>query len=1226
MSLFVSSAPPDLLPVLVTLPLSRLDSAFSQSKLAGEYNAVSSLSMSLAGVSEHLNFLYTYRSLSRATPQSRQDWDESTRRAYYTAAFDAFLPTMSRLFNVWDCAKSALSTCILQFDHFSKNIGSGAVTSDHLYLALIYIIDGVLMLDTVKDAKACLNNDLSSWKRSIPTVSSLAEKRTIPSDVDLFGLAGFLSSKGCILGHLHGSIRSINGFESTMVALIEFCVKRLEAEDFVLPDEKHSMVRFMAYALRILDSNPFDVPAAVFGAIAKKKDDSKDAPFVLKKALDVDSLLKIFRRYPVVPVMGDITLNVSTIVSRCTSYSETEWSIVPRADMAKVFALSSAIPKFSNRFSHFILKMYNDKDTVGVKERDDGLLMEGLRFACSVKCALLEQLAWKYTQAAPNPEGRTVPVYDRVVRLNYDREERFHLVECVFLLRNLRDALSAVRPRSDSLFLKLQDTAFRQLPIVLCKLQKRMKEEFDVVREWCSVGGLFPDGEDGKDDWIPAKKNKPAAKIVDIRPAKVRPSESQLYLLQILTSWFVSPRNTKNQKRLKKKYLNPLEMIEPVLRTWPFLSRWSDCVGMVTDVSELWFREFYLELAHEIAFPIEMSLPWIIASEVVESESGRHFPMLFSPLQVYNDATRKSLYAFKKRHLYDELSVEANLVHEQLLYSLSEVLYRHVRSAAFFSFANANLLRETSMLPVRLGSTLWTDVLLSSESQSLSLLGRHVNVTNRVLQRLFGLWSQEIDRTIVRCERGTIPPLVLCSYLELLSCLPRFLYNRIDSFDSVYSEVSESSTRLLKWIVRGWESDVLKNGLLRWTVVAPQVDCMQSRKFDVPSWALSDPVWSLLFVMFDPYRDVLDASVVDSLYDVLTPGGQSKLAEYIESYIVSVTRDNFLIVLETLKKAYPDRLKIGKPSFGASVLLEAYELVFKSVREYSGLEDVMQYLKEVGNAIFLATVIDARRRGFLKLVLTKVEAELAISWKSTLTNGSLLFDDSREMCRDIFRLVSVLFLSFNRLKAPFDRLGDGPLLALSALVVCSGQGDAYLSTDFSTEIYDVFCLQESALTHGLTSYGGFDESVFRTHDNLLNMDSPWHTDHLGGAATEKATTSKKGSNISYIPSLDPEFHATSTNIKKSRALLTSMMQMLQCSKDHAVLPDPADTGLFGQLSRSLARFAYCKRREAQDKNVLHVPSTGGSVTNKCLVDELFTQEEAVRRDEEGKEHSNPLKK
>lgn len=42
------------------------------------------------------------------------------------------------------------------------------------------------------------------------------------------------------------------------------------------------------------------------------------------------------------------------------------------------------------------------------------------------------------------------------------------------------------------------------------------------------------------------------------------------------------------------------------------------------DLSQLWFREFFLELTmgRRIQFPIEMSMPWILTDHILETKEA----------------------------------------------------------------------------------------------------------------------------------------------------------------------------------------------------------------------------------------------------------------------------------------------------------------------------------------------------------------------------------------------------------------------------------------------------------------------------------------------------------------------------------------------------------------------------------------------------------------------------
>lgn len=59
--------------------------------------------------------------------------------------------------------------------------------------------------------------------------------------------------------------------------------------------------------------------------------------------------------------------------------------------------------------------------------------------------------------------------------------------------------------------------------------------------------------------------------------------------------------------------------------TWPVFVRFSvDTLQHCCDLSQLWFREFFLELTmgRRIQFPIEMSMPWILTDHILETKES----------------------------------------------------------------------------------------------------------------------------------------------------------------------------------------------------------------------------------------------------------------------------------------------------------------------------------------------------------------------------------------------------------------------------------------------------------------------------------------------------------------------------------------------------------------------------------------------------------------------------
>ena len=65
-----------------------------------------------------------------------------------------------------------------------------------------------------------------------------------------------------------------------------------------------------------------------------------------------------------------------------------------------------------------------------------------------------------------------------------------------------------------------------------------------------------------------------------------------------------------------------------------------------SDLSQLWYREFFLELTMgaNIQFPIDQSLPWILTSSIIESKEKNMLEYLLYPLDLYSDSAFYALY------------------------------------------------------------------------------------------------------------------------------------------------------------------------------------------------------------------------------------------------------------------------------------------------------------------------------------------------------------------------------------------------------------------------------------------------------------------------------------------------------------------------------------------------------------------------------------------------------
>ena len=165
--------------------------------------------------------LYTYRSIARALPTA--GGDDENKRAMYLTSFEVLHPHVQRVKELMYykddavakfCASLALCTGpgsdgLLLSLSLSRRLelrralrhAASAGSTIGLLLALSRVFDVVAVLDSIKDTKACLSNDLSVYKRAF------AHCRADVTNADAIfnsnnALQLFLAEKGPLLSAL----------------------------------------------------------------------------------------------------------------------------------------------------------------------------------------------------------------------------------------------------------------------------------------------------------------------------------------------------------------------------------------------------------------------------------------------------------------------------------------------------------------------------------------------------------------------------------------------------------------------------------------------------------------------------------------------------------------------------------------------------------------------------------------------------------------------------------------------------------------------------------------------------------------------------------------------------------------------------------------------------------------------------------------------------------------
>ncbi|RKO82996.1 cytoplasmic FMR1-interacting, partial [Blyttiomyces helicus] len=229
---------------------------------------------------------------------------------------------------------------------------------------------------------------------------------------------------------------------------------------------------------------------------------------------------------------------------------------------------------------------------------------------------------------------------------------------------------------------------------------------------------------------------------------------------------------------------------------YPYMLDLKATVSRCSDLSDLWFKEFYLELTKQVQFPINMSLPWILTEYILESNDAEMIEYLFYPFDIYNDAANRTLYTLKSKFIYDEIVAEVNLCFDQLIFKISHSIFLHFKKAASWINLSPDLKVEVDELlnhPSRTAKEMPFDSYDRILSQKgFQLLGRSLNISELLSQMMNQYLRKSIDMAIARYEGSDITYIIHSRTTHAL--LSRFC--TLDRFDDMVAEMDESVSPL----------------------------------------------------------------------------------------------------------------------------------------------------------------------------------------------------------------------------------------------------------------------------------------------------------------------------------------------------------------------------------------------------------------------------------------------
>ncbi|XP_019182254.1 PREDICTED: protein PIR isoform X2 [Ipomoea nil] len=831
-------------------PIEYSDVSAYRLSLSEDTKAINQLDALIQEGKEITSVLYTYRSCVKALPQLPDSMKQS-QADLYLETYQVLDLEMSRLREIqrWQAsAASKLAADMQRFSRPERRINGPTIT--HLW-SMLKLLDILIQLDHLKNAKASIPNDFSWYKRTFTQVS-VQWQDTDSMREELDDLQIFLSTRWTILLNLHVEMFRVNNVEDILQILIVFIVESLELNFALLFPERHVLLRVL--------------PVLVVLAASSEKDSES-----LYKRVKINRLINIFKNDPVIPAFPDLHLSPAAILKELSTYFpkfsvQTRLLTLPSTHelppreaqdyqrqyliVNHIVAIRAEHDDFTIRFASamnqlVLLKSIEGADIEWVKEVKGNMydmVVEGLQLLSRWTARIWEQSAWKFSRPCKDPvptelheSAGSFSDYEKVVRYNYSAEERKALTELVSYIKSIGSMMQkadtlVVDALWETIHAEVQDFVQNTLATMLRTTFRKKKDLSRILSDMRTLSA----------DWM-ANTSRPDSDVHSFQhageesrgnffyPRPVAPTAAQVHCLQFLIYEVVSGGNMRKPGGLfgnsgSEIPVNDLKQLETFFYKLGFFLHVLDytvTLGAITDLGFLWFREFYLESSRVIQFPIECSLPWMLVDYVIESQNAGLLESILMPFDIYNDAAQQALVVLKQRFLYDEIEAEVDNCFDIFVSKLCDTIFTYYKSWAASELLDPTFLfaidagEKFSFQPMKFNSLL--------KITRVKLLGRTINLRSLIAERMNKVFRDNIEFLFDRFESQDI-----CAIVELEKLLDILQYAHellskdlaLDSFNLMINEMQENislvsySSRLASQIWTEMQNDFLPNFIL----------------------------------------------------------------------------------------------------------------------------------------------------------------------------------------------------------------------------------------------------------------------------------------------------------------------------------------------------------------------------------------------------------------------------
>uniref|UniRef100_A0A803TDL6 Cytoplasmic FMR1 interacting protein 1 n=1 Tax=Anolis carolinensis TaxID=28377 RepID=A0A803TDL6_ANOCA len=668
-----------------------------------------------------------------------------------------------------------------------------------------------------------------------------------------------------------------------------------------------------------------------------------------KKRINLSKIDKFFKQLQVVPLFGDMQIELARYIKTSAHYEENKsrWTCTSSSSSPQ-YNICEQMIQIRDDHMRFIseLARYSNSEVVTGSGRQEAqktdaeyrklfdLSLQGLQLLSQWSAHVMEVVMQKCNK---------ICYFGGEIRISASE--------------NMCQNGSLVRAHSPAL-------------LVLSVLQAIRK----TVCDW--EGGREP----FNDPALRGEKDPKSGFDVKVPRRAVGPSSTQLYMVRTMLESLIADKSG-SKKTLRSSLEGPTILdIEKFHREsffYTHLINFSETLQQCCDLSQLWFREFFLELTmgRRIQFPIEMSMPWILTDHILETKEASMMEYVLYSLDLYNDSAHYALTKFKKQFLYDEIEAEVNLCFDQFVYKLADQIFGYYKVMAGSLLLDKRLRSECK----NQGATI--PLLTSNRYETLlkqrhvQLLGRSIDLNRLITQRISAAMYKSLELSIGRFESEDLTSIVeLDGLVEINKMTHKLLsrYMTLDSFDAMFREanhnVSAPYGRITLHVFWELNYDFLPNycyngstnRFVRTVLPFSQEFQRDKQPNAQPQYLHGSKALNLAYSsIYSNYRNFVGPPHFKVICRLLGYQGIAVVMEELLKVVKSLLQGTILQYVKTLMEVMPKICRLPRHEYGSPGILEFFHHQLKDIVEYAELKTVcFQNLREVGNAILFCLLIE----------------------------------------------------------------------------------------------------------------------------------------------------------------------------------------------------------------------------------------------------------------------------